>query len=155
MDELTAMEEWASALLARLQPAEQRKVAMDVGRELRRTQKARIAAQRNPDGSAYAARKPRTVMRIAALRDKPGRIKRRAMFAKLRTARFLKVQIDGQGLAIGFAGRAARMARVHQDGLASDVAAGRSYTYPVRQLLGFTDAERDMIREKLMAHLLP
>jgi phage virion morphogenesis protein len=87
------------------------------------------------------------------LREKEGRIKRRAMFAKLRTARYFKVETSSEGLAIGFSGRAARLARVHQEGASSDVAPGRSYKYPVRQLLGFTPAEREMIRDKLLEHI--
>lgn len=147
MDELHELEEWAAGLLARLTPAAQRKAAGDIGRELRRSQKARITAQANPDGTPYVSRKPRN------LRGRAGRIKRKAMFAKLRTARFLKVQIDGEGVALGFSGRVARLARVHQDGEESEVAQGGArYQYPVRKLLGFTDAERDMIRDKLLAH---
>lgn len=155
MDDLTALEEWAGALLSQMDPAARRKVAVDVGRELRRSQQKRIAEQKNPDGTAYDPRKPRMVLRNARLREKDGRIKRRAkMFMKLRLARFLKVETDSSGLAIGFAGRAARLARVHQDGETSEVErGGASYRYPVRQLLGFTDAEREMIRDKLLEHL--
>lgn len=154
MDDLSALEEWAGALLAQLDPAARRQVAVDVARELRRSQQKRIAEQRNPDGTAYEARKPRLFLRNARLREKQGRIKRRAMFAKLRTARYLKIETDSNGLAVGFAGRAARLARVHQEGQNSEVApGGKSYKYPVRQLLGFTDADREMIRDKLLAHL--
>jgi len=154
MDDLSALEDWAGALLSQLSPAERRRVAVDVGRELRRSQQKRIAEQRNPDGTAYEPRKPRQFMRNARLREKEGRIKRRAMFAKLRTARFLKVETDSSGLAIGFAGRVARLARVHQEGQTSEVTrGGPSHTYPVRQLLGFTEADREMIRDKLLEHL--
>ena len=146
MDELSAIEDWAGALLAKMAPAARRQAAVDIGRELRRSHKERIAAQRNPDGAPFEARKPR-------FREKEGRIKRRAMFAKLRTARFLKVQADSNGLAIGFSGRAARLARIHQDGETGEVVPGKSYRYPVRQLLGFTDADREMIRDKLLEHI--
>jgi phage virion morphogenesis protein len=154
MDELTALEEWAGLLLAKLDPAGRRKVAVDVARELRRSHQQRIAQQRNPDGSAYDPRKPRQVMKNARLREKAGRIKRAAMFVKLRTARFLKVETDSSGLAIGFSGRAARLARVHQDGETAEVTrGGKSYKYPVRQLLGFTEAERQMIRDRILDHV--
>ena len=155
MDDLTALEDQLGALLSQLEPAQRRKVAVDVGRELRRSQQKRIREQRNPDGTAYDPRKPRLFLRNARLREKEGRIKRRAaMFAKLRTARFLKVETDSTGVAIGFAGRAARLARVHQDGETSEVTrGGRSYKYPVRQLLGFTEADREMVRDKLLEHL--
>lgn len=156
MDDLNALEEWAGALLARMEPAARRKVAVDVGRELRRSQQQRIKQQQNPDGSAFEPRKPRMVMRDARLREKEGRIKRRFMFAKLRTAKFLKVTVDRDGLAIGFTGRAARLARVHQEGQTASVDRnGATYTYPIRQVLGFTQAEREMIHAKLLEHLAP
>lgn len=153
-DDLRAFEEWATTLLSRLAPGERRAVMLDVARELRRRQQARIAAQQNPDGSAYAPRKPRLI-RGKGVRGKAGRIKRQAMFRKLRTARFLKVETTAEGLAIGYGGRAAYLARVHQEGLAERVARdGPSYTYPVRQLLGLDDADRDMIRDRLLSHLV-
>lgn len=147
MDDLSAIEDWASSLLAQLQPTARRAVAADIGRELRRSQQARIKDQRNPDGTPYDPRKPK-------LRAKAGRIKRRAMFAKLRTSTYLKVEATSSGLAVGFAGRVAAVARVHQDGESAPVRpGGPRYKYPVRQLLGFTAAEREMIRDKLLAHL--
>lgn len=155
MDDLDALEEWAGALLARMDPAARRKVAVDVGRELRRSQQKRIKEQRNPDGSAYVPRKGRVFLRDARLREREGRIKRKAMFAKLRTARYLKVQATGDGVAIAFSGRAARLARIHQEGLKSQVSQFRSYTYPERLLLGFTEADRALVRDKLIDHLAP
>jgi len=50
------------------------------------------------------------------MRDKAGRIKRKAMFAKLWQARYLRTENDAMGLAIGFAGRITRVARVHRFG---------------------------------------
>ena len=148
-DNLSTFEGWAGAQLAKLAPAAQRKLAIEVGRELRASQKQRIAAQKAPDGAAYEARKPRE-----KLRKKAGRIKNRSMFLKLRTVRYLKVEQESTGVAIGFVGRAARLARVHQFGETSQVApGGKAYKYPVRQLLGFTQRERDMIRDKLLEHL--
>lgn len=153
MEDLHALEDWAGALLARLGPDERRTVATDIARELRRSQQKRIREQRNPDGSTFEARKRRLVMENGRLREKQGRIKRQ-MFMKLRTARFFKVKNDAAGVAIGFSGRIARLARVHQDGELSQVAAdGPSYQYPVRQLLGLTAADREMIRDRLLAHL--
>ena len=152
MDELQALEDWAGALLGQLQPAARRAAMTDIARDLRRSQQKRIAEQRNPDGSQFEPRKARAVEK--KLRGKAGRIKRRAMFAKLRTARFLKIESDAAGLAIGFAGRVARLARIHQQGETAPVApGGPDYTYPARVLLGFNQQERDMIRDKLLAHL--
>lgn len=153
MDDLDALESWAGPLLARLSPAERRKAGFDIGRALRRSHQQRIAAQRNPDGSAFAPRKPKA-LQGKKLREKAGRIKRRAMFAKLRMAKLMAIDVDADGVSIGWAGRVARIARVHQEGLESEVApGGAKYKYPVRQLLGITPAERDMIRDKLLEHL--
>ncbi|MDN4056335.1 phage virion morphogenesis protein [Massilia sp. YIM B02763] len=154
MDDLYVLEDWLGGLLSQLSPAERRRAAIDVGRELRRSQQKRIVQQRNPDGTAYEPRKARQFMRNARLREKAGRIKRKAMFAKLRTARFMKVEADSSGVSVGFAGRVARLARVHQEGQTAEVTrGGPSHTYPVRQLLGFTEADQEMIRDKLLEHL--
>jgi phage virion morphogenesis protein len=151
MSELDAFESWAGHFLAKLEAPARRAALRDIARELRRSQQARIAQQKNPDGTAYAARKPRP----KHLRDKAGRIKRKAMFAKLRQARYLRTETDATGLAIGFAGRIARVARVHQLGERDRVAkAGPEYKYPARVLLGFSDEDRETIRNMLLAHIV-
>lgn len=153
MDDLEALEDWAGPLLANLTPAGRRKAAMDIGRALRKSQQQRIAAQRNPDGSAMESRKPRA-LQGKKLRGKAGRIRRRAMFAKLRTAKLLKLTTDAEGLSIGWVGRVARIARIHQEGRTTEVVpGGPRYKYPIRQLLGITPEERDMIQDKLLEHL--
>ena len=149
MDDLTTAEEWLGGMLAKMEPASRRKLMQDVVRELRRDQAKRIAEQRNPDGSAFEPRK-----KGKDLRGKRGRIKRRAMFAKLRTARFFKMETTASSLAVGFAGRVARLAKIHQLGETAEVAPGGvSYKYPARVLLGFTDETRDMIADKALEHL--
>ena len=151
-NDLQALDRWAGGLLAQLAPAGRRAVTRDVARELRRSQQTRIGAQRNPDESPFVARKPRTG-KGGKLREKKGRIKRAAMFAKLRTARYLKVESDAMGLAVGFAGRVSRVARVHQYGLRDRVSPkGVEYQYPARSLLGFTAQDRELIRDVLLNH---
>ncbi|MCS6492629.1 phage virion morphogenesis protein, partial [Burkholderia thailandensis] len=110
------------------------------------------AAQRNPDGSAYA---PRKVKRGGKrLREKAGRVKREAMFRKLRTARYLRVDVDNAGLAIGFDDRLSRIARVHQEGQQAPVEPGGPLAqYPVRVVLGFADADRELVRDRLLRYL--
>ncbi|TBU71007.1 phage virion morphogenesis protein [Phytopseudomonas daroniae] len=147
-DNLNALEDWAGALLAKLQPAERRQLNQSVARNLRRSQQQRIARQRNPDGTAYAPRKT-----SKSLRSKKGRI-RRKMFAKLRTAKFLKMQSTANSIAIGFLGRAARLARIHQYGLRDRPGKGMpDVQYERREQLGFTPAELDSIRDQLLKHL--
>lgn len=146
-DDLSALEDWAGALLTKLQPKERRQLNTSIARELRRSQQQRIAAQRNPDGTAYAPRKARE------LRQKQGRIKRK-MFTKLRQARYLKVQSTANSIAIGFLGRTARIARVHQYGLRDRPGKTSSDTrYDRRELLGFSSSDLDMIRDSLLNHL--
>lgn len=147
-DNLSALEDWAGALLARLEPGERRKLSQEIGRKLRRSQQQRIGEQRNPDGTAYAQRKA-----SKNLRGKAGRIKRR-MFAKLRQAKHLRIQSSADAVAIAFTGRAARIARVHQYGLRDRPERGQDdVQYERRELLGFSDSDLEMIRDELLEHL--
>ncbi|MHA6126300.1 phage virion morphogenesis protein [Pseudomonas fluorescens group sp. PF-1] len=147
---LEALEDWAAGLLGQLEPASRNKLARSIGQALRRSQQQRIIAQQNPDGSKYAPRKQRN------LRGKQGRMKRKTkMFQKLRTASFLKVNGDGNAISVGFTGRIARIARVHQYGLKDRAGrAAPNVQYERREVLGFTDADVDLIRDGLLAHLL-
>jgi hypothetical protein len=57
-------------------------------------------------------------------------------------------------LAVGFIGRAARIARVHSFGERERVAPrGPYYRYPARVLLGLSNAERTLIREPRLVHI--
>ncbi|WP_416760159.1 phage virion morphogenesis protein [Pseudomonas sp. BNK-6] len=145
MADLEALEDWAAGLLGQLQPAARNQLARSIGQALRRSQQQRIIAQRNPDGSKYAPRKQRN------LRGKQGRIKRQVkMFKKLRTASFLKAQGDSNAISVGFTGRVARIARVHQYGLRDRAERGApEVKYDLRAILGFTDEDRDLIRNAL------
>ena len=58
-DDLRALETWAGALLAKLQPAQRRAINHQVAIDLRRSQAQRIKAQQGPDGAAYPPRKRR------------------------------------------------------------------------------------------------
>ncbi|ROL71811.1 phage virion morphogenesis protein [Pseudomonas protegens] len=149
MANLEALEDWAAGLLGQLQPTARNQLARSIGQALRRSQQQRIIAQRNPDGSKYAPRKQRN------LRGKQGRIKRQVkMFKKMRTASFLKVQGDGNAISVGFTGRVARIARVHQYGLGDRAERGApEVKYEQREVLGFTKHETIMIKEELLAYL--
>lgn len=150
-DRLEALEDWAAGLLGQLEPASRNKLARSVGQALRRSQQQRIIAQQNPDGSKYAPRKQRN------LRGKKGRVRRKVkMFQKLGTARFLKVQGDANAISVGFSGRIARIARVHQYGLKDRAERGApDVQYEKREMLGLTEADLDAIRDTLLAHLIP
>lgn len=150
-DDLTAIEAWAGALLAQLQPGQRRIVTRKIAQDLRRSQPQRIAAQQAPDGTPYEKRKQRK-----NLRGKKGRIKRQkaAMFQKIRMQKNLKIEQDENQLSVGFFGRVARIARVHQEGLTDKVSKkGPKYRYPARPLLGFSATDQTLICDSLLRHL--
>lgn len=148
-DDLSALETWATPLLEALTGPERRRLAREVGQALRRSQQARIAAQQNPDGSDYAPRKAQATTKA---RQAKGRI-RRAMFTKLRTARFLRILLDEEGVSVGFSGTAARIATVHQEGGRDTPRPGaRSIRYEARVLLGLTEDDRQMIADLILKH---
>lgn len=148
MSDLKALEDWAGALLQKLTPQQRAAVARKVGQTLRASQSQRIAAQKAPDGSAYQPR-------AKSLRQKPGIIRRKAMFSKLRTAKYLKVSASAQEIGVGFIGRVARIAHVHQKGARVTPEGGRRpYSMPRRELLGLTDSELDTVRGSLIDLLI-
>jgi phage virion morphogenesis protein len=81
---------------------------------LRRSQAQRIARQSAPDGHAYIPSK-----NYPSLRSRRGYIqhKKAAMFQKIRLNKYLNNQHDANQISVGFFGRVARIARVHQEGL--------------------------------------
>jgi phage virion morphogenesis protein len=149
MSDLQALEDWAGLLLHRIEPATRTSLARTIAQQLRRSQQQRVTAQRNPDGSQYVPRKQRD------LRGKQGRIQRKLkMFRKLRTASYLKARGDSNLVSVGFTGRIARIARVHQYGLKDRAERGaKDVRYDQREVLGFTDADLELIRDTLLAHL--
>lgn len=105
MAELHEVDAWLDALLAQLEPSARTRVL----REVRRIQQANITAQRAPDGTAWEPRR-------ATARSKKGRI-RRGMFAKLKTARYLKAQANVHVAEVVFVPSVQKIARVHHYGL--------------------------------------
>ncbi|OIT13461.1 phage virion morphogenesis protein [Ralstonia solanacearum] len=125
-----------------------RVLARAVAVELRRRQAARIAEQRNPDGSPYAPRKPQ-------LRHRKGRI-RRAMFARLRMARYMKAEADANTAVVTFVNKARRIATVHHFGLRDRVnKSGLMAQYPARELLGLDAADVETVTNLVAQHLAP
>ncbi|OIT10923.1 phage virion morphogenesis protein [Ralstonia solanacearum] len=137
------MEAWLAGMLTKLDAPARRTLARAVAVELRRRQAARIAEQRNPDCSPYVPRKPQ-------LRHRAGRI-RRAMFMRLRLARYIRTEADANSAVVTFAGSAQRIATVHQFGLRDRVnKAGLTAQYPARELLGISDSDIAAIADLVM-----
>lgn len=154
MSDLLDLEHLVGGLLSNLSPASRRAAAKVVALDLRRSQSARIAAQQNPDGSAYAPRKAKN------LRGKKGALRRGksgSMFKKLRTTAFLTADASADEASVGIKGAAAnRIARVHQLGLRDRVERNPSAPeaqYPARVILGFTEDDRLRIAQTLLEHL--
>ena len=109
-----------------------------------------LGAQTNPDGTPYAPRKEQR------LRAQQGSIKRRAMFSKLSTAKWLKATAQGDTAVVGFFGSVARIAATHQRGLKDRVTRdGPRVEYAQRELLGFTALDQEHIMDSVLRHLSP
>lgn len=145
-DDLQQLEDWIGPLIEKLGPKERRVLAREVARDLRIANRERIKAQQNPDGTPF---EPRT-----QLRGRSGAIRRKAMFSKLRTAKYLKMKAGADAASVGFLGRIARIARVHQYGLRDRVEkGGPQHNYARRELVGFNNKDRARIRDSLINHL--
>ena len=139
------IDRWATGLLSSTRPQARRRLAFTIAKALRTSQQQRIAQQINADGSAYAPRKPQTV------RSKKGRIKRGAMFKKLRSSQFMRITADANQASVAFKAAAARIAQIHQDGLVDRVRPkGPLAQYPKRQLLGFTAEDSELIQRVIL-----
>lgn len=141
------LESFASSLVASLQPTARRALAKDIAGKLKSNQQKRIAAQLNPDGTPYAPRLPQ-------LRKRKGKL-RRTMFAKLRTAKYLKSDSNPDAAIIRFSRDVERIAKVHHFGLRDRVnhKTGLEATYAARRLLGISADDEAMVAETVTAHL--
>lgn len=214
---LVELERIAGAMLKSLDSAGRRRLLRAMARDIRKSQAARIAAQSNPDGSAYEGRKtkreekpgsypvrflypkgaakPRLVFMKSWVRQGPlvtgfdieaggirsffwdkidkwlpveakdraksggtlrrrGAIKKAAMFRKLRNGRNLRTGTSDLEAWVGFSGRAAGIAAIHQGGLMDRPAAqAKPIRYPRRVLLGLTAAERSHMLDLMIEHI--
>ncbi len=147
MADLSELQTWVGQLLARTTAASRLRLARLVATDLRRSTYRRIAQQRNPDGSPYEPRRQ-------PLRAKSGRLRREAMFQRLRQGSHMRAKSDASAAAVEFTGRASRIARVHQEGLVDRVSpGGPRAVYARRELLGFTRADVELIKRQVLEHL--
>ncbi|WP_161796817.1 phage virion morphogenesis protein [Halomonas sp. HG01] len=213
-DDLDQLEGWLAPLLERLSAKERKALSREMGLALRKSQRDRIRAQRNVDGTPYAPRKGkkherRARRRLRFIYEKPGhepeereivnwiatpetyfgfdeqkagdlrtfkkvRIVRylerdltpvarpgargkrspdNRMFQKLMTAKYMKVDASASGVGVGYEGRIAHIARIHQEGQTGQVNAHIRHDYPERELLGATPDDMDMLFEMIFRHL--
>jgi len=139
MSELQRVNDRLEALISSLSAPARKEMARSIGRKLRASQQQNIKRQQAPDGTPFKPRKTQPV------RSKKGRIKRE-MFAKLRTAKYMKTQASPNEAVIEFAGNVQRMARVHHYGLRDRPSRkGTEVQYDSRPLLGVSTKDLDMI----------
>ncbi|MEN4588651.1 phage virion morphogenesis protein [Pantoea agglomerans] len=144
MSELQLVNDRLEALISSLSAPARKEMARNIGRKLRASQQQNIKRQQAPDGTPFKARKTQPV------RSKKGRIKRE-MFAKLRTAKYMKTQASPNEAVIEFAGNVQRMARVHHYGLRDRPSRkGKEVTYEARPLFGLNDNDINIIEQLIL-----
>ncbi|QHI77522.1 phage virion morphogenesis protein [Serratia sp. NGAS9] len=147
MSELNPFDARLAGLIAKLSPQSRKSLAVAVSKRLRAGQQQHIKRQQAPDGTPYAPRKTR-------LRSKK-RLRDRAMFSKLRTARYLKAQGNSDAAVVEFVGRVQRMANVHHYGLRDrPTPHSEEVIYEARPLLGYSISDIKAIEEVIIYHLL-
>ncbi len=146
MSELNPFDTRLAGLIAKLSPQSRKSLAVAVSKRLRAGQQQHIKRQQAPDGTPYAPRKMR-------LRSKK-RLRDRAMFSKLRTARYLKAQGNSDAAVVEFVGRVKRMVNVHHYGLRDrPTPHSEAVKYEARTLLGFGPDDVKIIETAVIEHL--
>ncbi|MER2947101.1 phage virion morphogenesis protein [Serratia bockelmannii] len=146
MSELNPFDTRLAGLIAKLSPQSRKSLAVAVSKRLRAGQQQHIKRQQAPDGTPYAPRKTR-------LRSKK-RLRDRAMFSKLRTARYLKAQGNSDAAVVEFVGRVQRMANVHHYGLRDrPTPHSEAVKYDARPLLGFNSRIMNIIEVEIINYL--
>ncbi|MFQ6280046.1 phage virion morphogenesis protein [Yersinia enterocolitica] len=147
MNELKPFDDALAGLITSLTPKARKALAVTIAKRLRASQQQRIKRQQAPDGTPYAARKSQP------LRKPKGRIKRE-MFAKLRTARYMKANSSPDAAVVEFAGRVERMAAVHHFGLRDRPNIySKDVQYDERPLLGFSQQDIAIVENAVMESL--
>lgn len=147
MSELQLVNDRLEALISSLSAPARKEMARSIGRKLRASQQQNIKRQQAPDGTPFKPRKAQPV------RSKKGRIKRE-MFARLRTAKYMRTQASPNEAVIEFAGNVQRMARVHHYGLRDRPSRkGKEVQYEARPLLGISDSDMQLIEQEIINQL--
>ncbi|HHH2012128.1 TPA: phage virion morphogenesis protein [Yersinia enterocolitica] len=147
MNELKPFDDALAGLIASLTPKARKALAVTIAKRLRTSQQQRIKRQQAPDGTPYAARKSQP------LRKPKGRIKRE-MFAKLRTARYMKANSSPDAAVVEFVGRVERMAAVHHFGLRDRPNVySKDVQYDERPLLGISQQDIAIVEEIIVTSM--
>jgi phage virion morphogenesis protein len=144
MSELSAFDTRLAGLIAALSPQNRKAMAATIAKRLRKHQQQRIKQQITPQGQPFTPRRPQP------LRAKKGRIKRE-MFAKLHTAKYMKVKGSADDAVVEFTSQVQRMAKVHQYGLRDRPSVrAKEMQYPARPLLGLDAEDMKIVEDELL-----
>lgn len=139
MKSFAALNRWFDQFFKHLEPSQRCELMRRLAQGLRIRSKDRISQQRDPNGNRFTPRK----------RDQIGSIKRKgAMFKKI--GQQLKTEYSADKALVGFGGRTAQIAKVHQEGKTIRPADRANPTkYPIRELVGFTQEDVKWIELEL------
>lgn len=144
MDAIAGLNHWLDQLALQLEPGQRRDLMRRLAQGLRTRFRDRIKQQRDPDGHRYIPRK----------RDQVGNIKRQgAMFQRIGAR--IKTDYSADHAAVGFGGRDATVARVHQDGgMARPSRLSSPVRYSRRELVGFSDDDTRWLQQQISDYLV-
>ncbi|OTG72377.1 phage virion morphogenesis protein [Acinetobacter sp. ANC 4169] len=135
MDAYAGLEHWLDQIALRLEPAQRRELMRRLAQGLRVRHRDRIKLQRDPDGHRFIPRK----------RNQIGNIKRQGdLFQNI--GKELKTEYSADHATVGFGGRTATIAEVHQQGKTIKPSRyAKATNYPIRALVGFNEEDKKWI----------
>lgn len=144
MDAYSGLNHWLDQIALRLDPTQRRELMRRLAQGLRVRRRDRIKQQRDPDGNRFIPRK----------RSQIGNKKRQgALFQKI--GRDIKTEYSADHAAIGFGGRSAQIAEVHQEGKTiKPNHFSKPTKYPIRKLIGFSQDDEKWIESEIQKFLL-
>lgn len=143
MDAYAGLEHWLDQIALRLEPTQRRELMRRLAQGFRVRQRDRIKQQQDPDGHRFIPRK----------RNQIGNKKRQgALFQNI--GKQIKTEYSANHAAVGFGGRTAVVAEVHQEGKTVRPSKNaKSTTYPIRQLVGFSKDDENWIECMIQTYL--
>ena len=139
MDAISGLRHWLDQVELQLDPSQKQVLMRKLAQGLRVRFKDRIKQQRDPNGSRFIPRK----------RNQIGNIKRSGTLFK-KFGQKLKTEYSSNHASVGFGGRDATVAIVHQEGRTIRPSKNaKSTAYPVRQLVGFSQDDEQWIQREI------
>ena len=144
MDAIAGLNHWLDQIALSLEPGQRRELMRKLAQGLRVRHRDRIKQQRDPDGYRFIPRK----------RNQIGRIKRQgALFQNI--GKQLKTEYSSDHAAVGFGGRTAFVAKVHQEGEnIKPNQYAKPTQYPIRKLVGFSLEDENWIEREIQTYLV-